>query len=45
MKNLEREVAELKKIIESKKILTYPPLQKNEIDLLFLNGLRNGLMV
>ena len=31
MKNLEKEVTEIKKIIESKKILTYPPLQKNEI--------------
>lgn len=31
MKNLAKEVTEIKEIIKSKKILTYPPLQKNEI--------------
>lgn len=32
MNNLEKEVAEIKKIIESKKILTYPPLKISDIN-------------
>lgn len=32
MYNLKTEIAEIKKIVESKKILTYPPLTKGEIN-------------
>ncbi len=32
MNNLKTEIAEIKKVVESKKILTYPPLTKSEIN-------------